>query len=632
MLAAIAFGSVPANGDIADTIYAGGPVLTMDDAGTVAEAVAVRDGRIVAVGGTEAILQLRGESTRLIDLAGRPLLPGFVDSHGHAFGIGLQAVTANLLPPPDGGVASMDDLIDALTQWQAAHPDRVERVGWIAGFGYDDAQFAEGRHPVAQDLDRVSNDLAVVVIHQSGHMGTINSVAMQLVGLDADSEEIPGGTIARDADGTPTGFLQENAFFGVLASLAGTFDDDVNHALVLEGTQMLASYGYTTGQEGRAMGDTLDAMRAVGGAGGLPIDVVVYPDILTNPVIEPRRDYEHRVRVGGAKLTIDGSPQGKTAWLTEPYFVVPDGQDASYAGFPAITRERAMEAIETAYAKGWQILVHANGDAAIDLMLDAVAAAQSSHPNAQDLRPVLIHGQTLRRDQVDRLDELGVFPSLFPMHTFYWGDFHRESVLGPQRAEHISPTGWVLERGMRFATHHDAPVALPDSMRILSATVTRRTRSGDILGPQHRVDVMTALKAMTIWPAWQHFEEDAKGSIEAGKLADFVILSDDPRTVEPGALADLRVAMTIKEDRVIYEAQAADDAIAGQRGAFARPPALAVPPAAQRLRTTIPVHTDRGIGRFLIARRPGVCSADGCFNHAAAAFLAGLTGVNDERQ
>jgi len=165
---------------------------------------------------------------------------------------------------------------------------------------------------------------------------------------------------------------------------------------------------------------------------------------------------------------------------------------------------------------------------------------------------VLVHGQVLREDQVDDLKELGIFPSLFPMHTFYWGDYYRSSVLGPERAQVISPTGWVRERDMTFGTHHDAPVALPDAMRVLSATVTRRTRSGYVLGPAQRVDVMTALKAMTIWPAWQHFEEATKGSLEVGKQADLVILSADPTAVDLLQIEKIQVLETIKAGRSIY--------------------------------------------------------------------------------
>ncbi|MEM6604837.1 MAG: amidohydrolase family protein, partial [Pseudomonadota bacterium] len=240
------------------------------------------------------------------------------------------------------------------------------------------------------------------------------------------------------------------------------------------------------------------------------------------------------------------------AWLSEPYRVPPLGQSRSYSGYSAIDNETTKASVLKAFANDWQIMVHANGDAAIDELISAVRAARQTHPSVEN-RPVLIHGQTLRKDQVSKLKELGIFPSLFPMHTFYWGDWHRDSVLGPERAENISPTGWVVEQGMKFGTHHDAPVALPDSMRVLSATVTRRTRTGDILGPGQRVDVMTALRAMTVWPAWQHFEEDRKGTLEPGKLADLVILSENPLEVEESKLAEIKVVATYKEGSVVYQ-------------------------------------------------------------------------------
>ncbi|HEY5776203.1 MAG TPA: amidohydrolase family protein, partial [Xanthomonadales bacterium] len=219
--------------------------------------------------------------------------------------------------------------------------------------------------------------------------------------------------------------------------------------------------------------------------------------------------------------------------------------------YTSATDEQVMDAIDWAFANNIQILTHANGEGASDLLIAAVKDATKKYGKA-DRRPVLIHGQFLREDQVDSLKALHIFPSIFPMHTFYWGDWHRDHTVGPVLADNISPTGWIRQRGMMFGSHHDAPVAFPDSMRVLDATVTRRTRSGDILGPAQRVDVMTALKAMTIWPAWQHFEEGSKGSIEVGKLADFVILSEDPTAVDPETLDTLKVMMTIKEDVVVF--------------------------------------------------------------------------------
>lgn len=537
----------------ADTIYSGGEVITINDVQPNAEAVAVRDGLILAVGSKVDVLALAGPNTRLVDLDGKTLLPGFVDAHGHAYVQGIQATTTNLLPPPDGEGRDISTLVALLKDWANQHPDIKDRVGWIVGFGYDDAQLAEQRHPTRDDLDQVSTEVPVLIVHQSGHLGVVNSKALELAGITANTEDPSGGVFRRrEGSSEPNGVAEEYAFFRLIGALASRFDNNINDALVVAGTQQLAAFGYTTGQEGRATGAGLAAMERVAKAGNLPIDLVAYPDILEVEDIQPSLEYVGGYRVGGAKLTIDGSPQGKTAWLTQPYFVPPEGRSADYVGYPAVEQATVDQAIEKAYANQWQILTHANGDAASDSLISAIRRAQEKYPGVE-IRPVLIHGQVLRRDQVAQLKALGIFPSLFPMHTFYWGDWHRDSVLGPERAENISPTGWVLEEGMTFSTHHDAPVALPDSMRILSATVTRTTRSGRVLGPDHRVPVLTALKAMTLWPAWQHFEEQSKGSIEVGKRADLVVLSDNPLTVPPEQLASINVLQTIKDDRVIYQ-------------------------------------------------------------------------------
>jgi len=267
---------------------------------------------------------------------------------------------------------------------------------------------------------------------------------------------------------------------------------------------------------------------------------------------EVSRTYKNRFRVAGAKLTIDGSPQGFTAWRDRPYYDPVGNYPPGYRGYPAATAEQVGDAIDWAFANNIQILTHANGEAASDQLIANIDAATKKHGGG-DRRPVLIHGQFLREDQVDSFKRLGIMPSLFPMHTFYWGDWHREHTVGPALCDNISPTGWCVKRGMKFSTHHDAPVAFPNSMRVLDATVTRRSRSGDIIGPDQRVDVMTALKAMTIWPAWQHFEEDTKGSIEVGKLADFVILDKDPTAVDPETIDQIKVVETIKEGVTVFD-------------------------------------------------------------------------------
>jgi predicted amidohydrolase YtcJ len=544
--------------ETADRIYVGGAILTMEGKAPRAEALAIRGGRILAVGDRASVMRHAGSTTEVVDLAGRALLPGFVDSHGHVVGGGLQASSANLLAPPDGEVTDIPALQRVLRRWQTENAESVKRLGMIIGFGYDPATMAERRHPTAAELDAVSAELPVYLIHQSGHFGAANTKAMQRAGISAKTANPAGGIIRRLADGSPNGVLEEMAHFQALGALMGGLGNAGFEEFARAGARMWVRYGYTTAQEGRADTNSVGVLRRVAAQGGFDIDIVAYPDVLLdrNFIAANVSDkYVNGVRVGGAKLTIDGSPQGFTAWRDRPYFNPVGDYPPGYAGYAAASEAKVNDAIAWAYKNRIQILAHANGERASDALLSAIRSAQKQYGPGR--RPVLIHGQFMREDQVDSLKELGVFPSLFPMHTFYWGDWHRDHTVGPVAAENMSPTGWVVQRGMMFGTHHDAPVAFPDSMRVLDATVTRRSRSGDILGPRHRVSVETALKAMTIWPAWQHFEEDRKGSLVAGKLADLVVLSGDPTAIDPEKLDTLRVQQTIKEGRVIYEAPAA---------------------------------------------------------------------------
>lgn len=543
---------------VADRIWTGGPILTMVDDAMRADALAEKDGVIVGVGDAEDVMALRGPETQVIDLAGRTMIPGFVDAHGHVFMIGIQALSANLLPAPDGTVNDIPQMQQVLRDFVEAQPDRVARSGLILGFGYDDAQLAEQRHPTREELDAVSTEVAVYAVHQSGHLGVANSKALEIAGITADTPDPEGGVIRRrEGTSEPNGVLEENAANVVIGSLLGGLDETANRAIFRAGTELIASFGYTTAQEGRSVPAVVELMKAVATEEGLDIDVVTYPDVLVNRdyILENQsRTYTDRFRVGGAKLTIDGSPQGFTALRDRPYYNPPEGFRADYAGYASASNDQIFDAIDWAFANGVQILTHANGEGASDILIGAIETATETHGRA-DRRPVLIHGQFMREDQVDAYNRLDVFPSLFPMHTFYWGDWHRDRTVGPAAADNISPTGWVRERGMMFSSHHDAPVAFPDSMRILDATVTRRSRSNDIIGPAQRVDVVTGLKSLTIWPAYQHFEEDRKGSLETGKLADLVILSEDPTAIDPETLDSITVLETIKEGETIYQAE-----------------------------------------------------------------------------
>jgi predicted amidohydrolase YtcJ len=552
------FAGAPAFAANADTIYFGGPIITVDDRNPTAEAVAVKAGKIVAVGPRSTVEKTeKGPKTRMIDLAGKTMVPGFIDAHGHMWGAGVQAVAANLLPPPDGGVSSIAELQQQLRQWMASSTIARD-FGVIIGFGYDDSQLAEQRHPTAEDLDAVSTDLPMIVIHQSGHLHALNSKALRMAEITAATQDPQGGVIrrkpgSRDPSGVMEGTVLIREFLRIMPKLS----QKQQMALLQAGQDLYAKYGHTTAQEGRALPGNVNLYIAAARAGKLKLDAVVYPEVLligeggfmTGPYAG--REYRNGLRIGGVKLTLDASPQGRTAWLTQPYLRPPPGQPPSFTGYPALSDEQAIAAVSRAYRNGWQIITHTNGDAAIDQLLRAVAVASARYPG-KDRRPVMIHGQTLREDQVPKIKALGIFPALFPMHTFYWGDWYVDTVLGPERAANISPTGWMLKNGMIFSSQHDAPVAFPDTMRVLSATVNRTTRSNQVLGPEHRVEPIVGLKAMTLWAAYQHFEEKAKGSIEVGKWADFAILSDNPLTIDRMKIADIKVVETIKKGRSIY--------------------------------------------------------------------------------
>ena len=595
----------PAASPVADAIYMGGPIVTMNDAAPRAEAVAVKDGKIIAVGTKAQVEKFKTASTTVIDLSGKAMLPGFIDGHGHCFGTGFQAVSANLLPPPDGGVDSIAKLQEVLRAY--VNTDIAKRFNIIIGFGYDDSQLAEHRHPTRQELDAVSADIPILVTHQSGHLASMNSKALELAGISGESVNPQGGVIRREADGkTPNGVLEETAYMLSAGSVLPKLGPEQLAQLGLAGQELYIRHGYTTAQEGGAVGPMHSSFVKLAEAGLMKIDVVSYVNMMSSD--EPTelssrwysRTYKNGYRVGGVKIMLDGSPQGKTAHLTQPYFKPPSGLPASYKGYETLSDAVVCAKVEQAFAKGWQILAHCNGDAAIDQYIGAIREATVRHGLA-DRRNVVIHAQTARMDQLDSMKSLGLMPSFFGMHCFYWGDWHRDETLGPARAERISPAHSAIRRGMIFTQHHDSPVAQPSAIRILSSVVTRRTRSGDILGADERISVNDALKSLTVWGAYQHFEENEKGSLETGKAADFVVLSADPFTVGIEKLSELTVVETIKGGKSIYKADAEPTKI----GASTLPelPPIQWDNAAQQ-------QLSRGIYAYVPA--PGQCGCAGC--------------------
>ncbi|WP_198351222.1 amidohydrolase [Flavisphingomonas formosensis] len=543
-------GPLAAAGPAADTLYVNGTVIPMTGAGDVAQAVAVKDGRILRVGSSADLLRLRGKATRVVDLGGKTMLPGFIDAHGHISMLAQFVDFAQLMPPPVGTVGDMSGLLAALRKQAADKPD-----GWIVGVGYDDAELAEKRHPTRQELDTVSADRPIMLLHVSGHLATLNTKALELVGMLHPDADPQGGVIRREADGkTASGVIEEKAIFLAAAKLPQpTIDTQL--ARLDKAQHIYAANGLTTAQDGASTPDMLPMWREAEKRGSLFIDVDVvpafwmpWPERDTLPFNAP---YDRHLRFAGVKLILDGSPQGRTAWLTKPVPVPPAGRDAHYHGYPQITDEVLRAKLKEAADKGWQVFAHVNGDAAIQQLIDAVAAVDAGRTSPM-ARTIAIHAQTARTDQLAVMRRLDIQPSFFASHTYYWGDWHREVALGPERADRISPQREAIDVGLRPSIHNDAPVVPPDMIRLIWSAVTRRTRSGDILGPGERVTPYEALMEVTSNAAWQLHEEAEKGVIAPGKLADLVILDSNPLAVPREALDRVRVVATIKEGRTIF--------------------------------------------------------------------------------
>jgi predicted amidohydrolase YtcJ len=540
-------------------VYYGGDIISMEgDSAQYAEALVVKDGKILYVGGKEEAIKTAGAGYTLIDLKGQTMLPGFFDAHGHIFASGIQALSANLLPPPDGEGATIPDVVRLTKEWALTNKSTIDKIGWIIGFGYDDSQLKEKRHPVATDLDHIAIDTPVILLHQSGHIATLNTKGLALAGITQNTPDPDGGVIRRvKGSQKPNGVLEETAMFTQLFKLFTKIDSTGNTNIVRAGIASYTKYGFTTAQEGRASSAACESMKKMAASNELPIDIYAYPDIqneldymLKNGT---QASYTNHFRIAGVKLCSDGSVQGKTAYFTKPYVVPPLGASKDYKGYPAIPDEKVYNAfVEAAFKNNWQIITHCNGDAAGDMYIKAIRLAANEYGN-KDRRSVMIHAQTAREDQLDSMKVLGIIPSFFSMQTFYSGDWYRDQCLGKERAFRISPAVSALRRGMLFTQHHDAPVTFPDAPRILHAAVNRVSRSGEIIGPDQRISVYQALKSITDWAAYQAFEENTKGTLKEGKLADLVILDRNPLKIPTMDLTTIKVMETIKEGKTVYK-------------------------------------------------------------------------------
>ena len=547
----------PAPGASGVTVYSGGDILTMAGAEPAyAEALAVRDGKILAIGTRAEVAKAAGAGAAQVDLAGRTLLPGFIDGHSHLLNYADSLVQANLNPPPIGGVTKIADIIEALRKLKA---DMKAGPGDpLIGQGYDQDMLAERRHPTAADLDAAFPENPVILVHASGHMLVANSLAFKAVKIDASTPDPEGGTILRKPGGRePLGLVQEMGMYPFQPILKGARKPEVDLDLVKRAVAHYAANGYTTASEALVLGEKMPVIEAAADAGAFSIDVIALPAFtMAAEVVGTGKikwgEYRKGLKYAGLKIAVDGSPQGKTAYLTKPFLTPVPGCKTDCRGFPNLTQDQVNQLVLLTYKNSVQMFSHCNGDAAIDMMI-------AGHENAEkllatpgkDRRTVIIHSQIMRADQLDAYAKHGLLPSFFSNHVYYWGDVHYAN-LGPERAAFISPLASAFKRGIRATNHTDATVTPTDPMFLLWTSVNRVTREGRVLGEAERVTPYQGLQALTVNGAYEYFEEASKGTLEVGKRADFVVLDKNPIKVEPMAIKEIRVIETIKDGKRVY--------------------------------------------------------------------------------
>ncbi|MBE5708690.1 MAG: response regulator [Oscillibacter sp.] len=497
-----------------DILFENGTIRTLERNSPDAQALLVRNGRIAAVGGRTAVEDQTGIDVRRVDLAGRTLLPAFLDAHSHFTAVANQFLQVSL-----EGCTSWADMQDRIRDY--IRRERIPAGQWVTAQGYDHNLLSERRHPDRLCLDAAAPDNPVVICHQSGHMGVFNTAALERLGVTAQTPAPAGGVIGRE-NGTLTGYMEENAFLEFQKRVPMRPLESFL-AAYRKAQDLYASYGITTVQEGLLRRELVPLYQALLADGSLKLDVVAYGDpegaeAARQAFPESVRQYHRRFKLGGYKMFLDGSPQGRTAWLRRPY----QGEQ-EYRGYGTLTDAEVLDMVRRAGTDGMQLLAHCNGDAACAQYLAALDAAAREGVDLAALRPVMIHAQLLGRDQLPEVRRLGVIPSFFVAHVYHWGDVHLEN-LGPGRAEAISPAGSAAEQGIPFTFHQDAPVIRPDMLETVWCAVNRVTRQGRVLGREERVDVRTALEAVTVHAAYQYFEETDKGTLAPGKQADLVIL------------------------------------------------------------------------------------------------------------
>ncbi|MEO6531809.1 MAG: amidohydrolase [Specibacter sp.] len=536
-----------------EQVFCNGRILTMDGPAPVyAQSLVIRGGIIVFVGDEAPARELFPDAlTR--DLNGAALLPGFIDAHSHFSAAFDLADRANVGPPPMGPCTDIAAVLQTLKTFKDGRG--IGPGGWLIGYGYDQEALAENRHITVNDLDALFPDALVMLVHVSSHGAVLNSAALKWAGIDAGTPTPSGGVIARlPGSQDPAGLLMETAYMNLVVGKLPVLSPEDKLRLLDAAQQDYASQGYTHAQDGFVTVADLDLYQSAAARGLLYLDIAALgsfreaPQWLGNPAY-PAGTYRDGFKIAGLKILQDGSPQGRTAYMRDPYLTGGlDGQ-ADWCGEPMIPFPAFAALVQDTLDHGVQLYAHVNGDAAIDQLIRAVE--QTGTTAANDLRTVAIHSQFQHPEQLADYLRLGITPSYFTNHTFFWGDVHRANA-GEARAGFISPLKSAREAGLAVSNHSDFPVTSLNPFFMMFTAMNRTTRSGHILGPDERVGAYQALQALTTGPAYQLFEEHNKGMLKAGMLADLVVLDADPVVAAAPGIRDIQVLETIKEGVTVF--------------------------------------------------------------------------------
>jgi len=540
----------------ADKIYFNGEIVTMDFGLNTVNALAISGDRIIAIGRDEEIMALKAAHTQMFNLKGRTVLPGFIDAHGHfMFNSFFKTKAVDLNSPPVGHIKTMDELVAALKKKADSTPEGED----VIGFGYDDTLLKEQRHPSRNELDKVSTKHPVYIYHMSGHVAVVNSLIIERAGLTGDEPQPVGGRYLKDKDGKPNGVLEEMPAYEIVnLGFPEPSPEDVL-GIIENGSNIYLAAGATSTQDGATLPKVLDALKFAHQSGALKTRVEVWP-LHTHPV-DPYPTHisgtplteDRMITLGAYKIVNDGSIQCYTAYLSSPYHRPHPTQpkESLYRGYSIFPSDELHKVVLEKHKQGWQIAIHGNGDATIEDNINAIEAAQKAYPR-NDARHIIVHCQTAREDQLDRMQRLGIIPSFFATHTYYWGDRHRDLFLGPHRAERIDPCNSAYVRNMPFTCHNDPMVTPIDPLLSIWSAANRITSSGKVLGENQCVPVLEAIKSVTTHAAFQAFAENHKGSLEVGKLADLVVLDANPFKVDQTKIKNIGVLATIVGGNVVY--------------------------------------------------------------------------------